>query len=185
MSIAQGPHLNHPPTNRSSCRFSQLFSVDQQEVAVCSRNFRSKFQRKLLWDESYTRPLNLISIMYKQEPVRIRDKGLKAVSIASIFFFYPVLLCRVGRRYSQNYQVVRPEKNTKYARGTYTLNLKKKIKKYLQSEFLKKPSTECMYYFRIMHAVVKLFYCGNSCTFIQLLIFLLSRVWNTLRCFKL
>ena len=61
---------------------------------------------------------------------------------------------------------MRPEKNTKYARDTNTLNLKKKVMKYVQSEFLKKPSTECMYYFRIMHAVVKLFYCGNNCTFI-------------------
>ena len=34
------------------------------------------------------------------------------------------------------------------------------------SEFLKKPSTEFMYYNRIMHSVVKLFYCGNKCTFI-------------------
>ncbi len=34
---------------------------------------------------------------------------------------------------------MRSEKNTKYARGTYTLNLKKKIMKYLQGEFLKKP----------------------------------------------
>ncbi len=64
---------------------------------------------------------------------------------------------------------MRPEKNTKYARGTYTLNLKKKIMKYVQGEFLKKPSTEFMYYFRIMHAVVKLFYCGNNCTFTYLL----------------
>jgi hypothetical protein len=38
-----------------------------------------------------------------------------------------------GWRFSQNYQFVRPEKNTKYARGTYTLNLKKKILKNVQS----------------------------------------------------
>ncbi len=38
------------------------------------------------------------------------------------------------------------------------------------SEFLKKPSAEFMYY---MHSVVKLFYCGNKCTFVLLFIYLL------------
>jgi hypothetical protein len=38
-----------------------------------------------------------------------------------------------GWRFSHNYQFVRPEKNTKYARGTYTLDLKKKILKNVQS----------------------------------------------------
>ncbi len=79
------------------------------------------------------------------------------------------LLLWSGVTLRQKYQFVRSEKNTKYARGTNTLNLKKKIMKYVQSEFLKKPSTECMYYFRIMHAVVKLFSCGNNCTFTYLL----------------
>ncbi len=58
------------------------------------------------------------------------------------------------------------------------------------SEFLKKPSTEFMYYMRIMHSAVKLFYCGNKCTFILLFIYLLfcntseresasfSRIWK-------
>ncbi len=88
MSVAYGPHLNHPLgqlTNRSGlpvlsacrpieagCRFSQLSADDQQDLAVLSCNSRRKFQRKLLWGESYTRPSYPITIKYKQEPVRIR-----------------------------------------------------------------------------------------------------------------
>jgi hypothetical protein len=50
--------------------------------------------------------------------------GLTAVPVASIFD--PALLELEGAN-SQKYQFVRPEKNTKYARGTNTLNLKRKL----------------------------------------------------------
>jgi hypothetical protein len=69
----------------------------------------------------------------------------------------------------QKYQFVGSEKNTKYARGTNTLNLKKNIMKYVQIEFLEKPHQQ-----NPGISVVKLFYCGNKCIFIYLLNFYLE-----------
>jgi hypothetical protein len=60
-----------------------------------------------------------------------------------VYIFSSLLWSGVTLR--QKYQFVGSEKNTKYARGTNTLNLKKKIMKYVQSEFLEKPSTESRY----------------------------------------
>ncbi len=61
-----------------------------------------------------------------------------------VYIFSSLLWSEVTLR--QKYQFVgSKKKNTKHARGTNTLNLKKKIMKYVQSEFLEKPSTESRY----------------------------------------